>query len=140
MSRLLVPAIAVLAACSDPVGRADAQTGSLPDEANRQVPQTAGQMQLSFAPVVRRAAPAVVNVLTARRQARDPFYQRYGGQPQQQARVLPTGSGVIVRPDGYIITNNHVVEGATEVRVSLADRREFPAEVVLRMRAWTWRC
>jgi Do/DeqQ family serine protease len=132
LSRLLVPAIAVLAACSDPVGRADAQTGTLPDESNRQVPQTPGQMQLSFAPVVRRAAPAVVNVLTARQRPRDPFYQLYGGgQPQQQTRVAPTGSGVIVRPDGYIITNNHVIEGATEIRVGLSDRRELPARVLL---------
>lgn len=135
LSRLLVPALVVLAACSDPVGQAGAQTGSLPDDANRQVPQSAGQMQLSFAPVARRSAPAVVNVLTARQRARDPFYELFGGRQQQQqqpSRVQPTGSGVIVRPDGYIVTNNHVIEGATEVRVSLADRREFPAQVVLR--------
>ena len=56
----------------------------------------------------------------------------YGQQPQQPQQARPTGSGVIVRPDGYIVTNNHVVENATEVRVSLADRREFPARVVLR--------
>ena len=132
LSRLLVPALAILAACSDPAGRAEAQTGTLPDVSNRQVPANTGQMQLSFAPVVRRAAPAVVNVLTARQRPRDPFYEMfYGQRPQQQARVQPTGSGVIVRQDGYIITNNHVVEGATEVRVGLADRREFPARVLL---------
>jgi Do/DeqQ family serine protease len=132
LSRLLVPVLAILAACSDPGGGAEAQTGSLPDATNRQVPASAGQMQLSFAPLVRRAAPAVVNVLTARQRPRDPFYEMfYGSRPQRPAEVQPTGSGVIVRPDGYIITNNHVVEGATAVRVSLADRREFPARVLL---------
>jgi len=133
-SRLLVPALAVLAACSDPVGRAGAQTGSLPaDTVDRQAPQSTGQMQLSFAPVARRAAPAVVNVLTARQQQPNPMYELfYGRRPQQQQAPRPTGSGVIVRPDGYIVTNNHVVEGATQVRVSLNDRREFPARVVLR--------
>lgn len=132
ISRLLVPALAVLAACSDPVGRADAQTGSLPDLADRQVPTSAGQMQLSFAPVARRAAPAVVNVLTARQQQPNPFYELFYGQRRQPQQARPTGSGVIVRPDGYIVTNNHVVENATEVRVSLLDRREFPARVLLR--------
>ena len=132
-SRLLVPALAVLAACSDPVGQAGAQSGA-PTVDNRQVPANAGQMQLSFAPVARRASPAVVNVLTARAQRPiSPMYELfYGQRPQQQQAPRPTGSGVIVRPDGYIVTNNHVVEGATEVRVSLADRREFPARVLLR--------
>src|SRR3712207_741587 len=55
----------------------------------------------------------------------------YGRQPQQPSQPQATGSGVIVRPDGYIVTNNHVVEGATEVRVTLLDRREFPARVLL---------
>ena len=132
LSRLLVPALVILAACSDPGGGAEAQTGTLPDVANRQVPASPGQMQLSFAPVVRRTAPAVVNVLTARARARDPFYEMfYGRQPQQPRQPQPTGSGVIVRSDGYIVTNNHVVEGATEVRVTLLDRREFPARVLL---------
>ena len=131
LSRLLVPALVILAACSDPGGGAEAQTGSLPDTTDRQVPASAGQMQLSFAPLVRRAAPAVVNVSTARSRGRDAYYEMFGQRSQQQARVQPTGSGVIVRSDGYIITNNHVVEGATEVRVSLLDRREFPARVLL---------
>jgi Do/DeqQ family serine protease len=87
-------------------------------------------MQLSFAPLVRRTAPAVVNVLTRRAGPRSAYYQQYGGQ-QRQSQALPTGSGVIVRPDGYIITNNHVIEGASEVRVSLSDRRELVARVLL---------
>src|SRR6202012_4138597 len=53
--------------------------------------------------------------------------------PQQQPRehrAESLGSGVIVSPEGYILTNNHVVEGATQVKVSLADQREFPAKVI----------
>lgn len=131
LSRLLVPALAVLAACSDPAP-SQAQTGRLPDgpEAQRP-PANTQEMQLSFAPVVRRAAPAVVNVLTARAGPRSAYYQQYGGEQPRRARVLPTGSGVIVRSDGYIITNNHVIEGASEVRVGLSDRRELVARVLL---------
>jgi Do/DeqQ family serine protease len=129
LHRLLIPAVAVLAACSEP-SASNAQTGRLPEAAEPQRPPANTQeMQLSFAPVVRRTAPAVVNVLTARAGPRSAYYQQFGGQ--QRARVLPTGSGVIVRPDGYIVTNNHVIEGASEVRVSLSDRRELPARVVL---------
>ncbi len=131
LSRLLVPALAALAACSE-AGSSQAQTGRLPDapEAQRP-PANAQEMQLSFAPVVRRSAPAVVNVLTARAGPRGAYYEMFGAA-QRPRGVQPTGSGVIVRPDGYIITNNHVVEGASEVRVSLADRRELPARVLLR--------
>ena len=131
LSRLLVPALAALAACSDPAP-SQAQTGSLSDAFQPQRPPSSAQeMQLSFAPVVRRAAPAVVNVLTARAGPRNAYYEMFGAAPQPRG-VQPTGSGVIVRGDGYIITNNHVVEGASEVRVSLSDRRELPARVLLR--------
>jgi Do/DeqQ family serine protease len=91
--------------------------------------------------VVKRAAPAVVNVNAARTvEVRnpmfdDPLFRRFFGAPgniprEQMQRSL--GSGVIVDPAGLIITNNHVVEGATEVKVSLADKREFEAEIVLK--------
>jgi Do/DeqQ family serine protease len=129
LSRLLAPALAVLAACSDP-GASRAQTGRLPEGEAQRAPASTQEMQLSFAPVVRRTAPAVVNVLTARAGPRSAYYQEYG-TGGRQSRVLPTGSGVIVRPDGYIVTNNHVIEGASEVRVSLSDRRELPARVLL---------
>jgi Do/DeqQ family serine protease len=100
---------------------------------NRQVPIDAGQMRLSFAPVVKRVTPAVVNVYSRRvvRQV-DPFMSLFGGGlglPRERI-AQSLGSGVIVRADGVIVTNNHVVEGGQEIMVVLADRREFPAKVL----------
>src|SRR5579864_151663 len=99
----------------------------------------------SFAPVVKRAMPAVVNissskVVKAQQMPRgmfdDPFFRQFfGGRiPEQQQprsqRETSLGSGVVVSPDGYILTNNHVVEGATDVKVSFANKEEYPAKVV----------
>ena len=97
----------------------------------------------SFAPVVKRAMPAVVNISSSKvvkTQANpgmfdDPFFRQFfGGRvPQAQPRserATSLGSGVVVSPDGYILTNNHVVEGATEVKVSFANKEEFPAKVI----------
>jgi Do/DeqQ family serine protease len=75
--------------------------------------------------VVDRVAPAVVSIFT-RREAGDPF-GLFGG-PSRSGQGL--GSGVIVRADGLIVTNYHVVEDAKELRVVLADRREFRAKIV----------
>jgi len=107
---------------------------------NRVVPESRAQMQLSFAPVVKRAAPAVVNITTRRVQrtvaspfANDPTFQRFFGNqfPGMGERVQNSlGSGVIVDPAGLIVTNFHVIRGAEEIIVSLADRREFEASVV----------
>ena len=100
----------------------------------RIAPSSQGQMQLSFAPVVARAEPAVVNVY-AQRVVRglyqDPFFGRFGGGIPVERVQHSLGSGVIVRPDGIIVTNNHVIEGAQSLKVVLADRREFDAEIVL---------
>ena len=94
-----------------------------------------------LAPVVKRATPAVVNVYAARTVENrnplfdDPFFRRFfgaaGNVPREQMQ-RSLGSGVIVDAGGLIITNNHVIEGATEVKVSLADKREFEAEIVLK--------
>jgi Do/DeqQ family serine protease len=127
--RVLLPAI-VLAACS-PSGASQAQS-SLPAP-TRVAPASALAMRQSFAPVVRKTAPAVVNISSKRtvRQQVDPFWELFGiGAPRDRV-VGSLGSGVIVRPDGIIVTNNHVVEGGQEITVSLADRREFPAHVLL---------
>lgn len=103
----------------------------------RAVPESRAEMQLSFAPVVREAAPAVVNVYSRRVVAQrspfagDPFFERFFGSQTRQREVGSLGSGVIVDPSGVIVTNNHVVEGAQELRVVLSDRREFDAELLL---------
>jgi Do/DeqQ family serine protease len=129
--RVLIPALALLAAGSDPLGRSQAQPQLA--QATRQAPTSALGMKQSFAPVVKRAAPAVVNISSKRlvRAQTDPFWEMFGlGAPR--ARVQGSlGSGVIVRPDGVIVTNNHVVEGGQEITVALADRREFTARILL---------
>ncbi|MGD9982158.1 MAG: Do family serine endopeptidase [Hyphomonadaceae bacterium] len=96
----------------------------------RAAPSSRGDMQLSFAPVAARAGPAVVNVYAqrvVRSMARDPFFGRFSAPRVENA----LGSGVIVREDGIIVTNNHVIDGAQSLKVVLADRREFDAQLVL---------
>lgn len=109
----------------------------------RQIPDSREQVQLSYAPLVQQSAPAVVNIYTtkvqrARRSALfdDSLFKRFFGDQfsfgSPKERVQGSlGSGVIVRPNGVIVTNNHVIEGADEIKVVLADRREFDAEVIL---------
>lgn len=109
----------------------------------KQVPTTRQEVQLSYAPLVKRTAPAVVNVyaktLVAQREPAimsDPFFRRFFGEDgsfgRPRERVQNSlGSGVIVQSSGIIVTNNHVVANATELRVVLADRREFEAKVLL---------
>jgi Do/DeqQ family serine protease len=101
---------------------------------------TQSELRLSYAPVVHHAAPAVVNVYAAKVvQNRnplldDPIFRRFFGVPggggNQLQRSL--GSGVIIDSAGLVVTNNHVIEGADEVKVSLADKREFEATLVLK--------
>jgi len=109
----------------------------------QQVPESRAQIAYSFAPVVKSTAPAVVNVYSKRviKDQTSPFGgdpmfryffgdQRFFGRPRE--RVLNSlGSGVIVESSGFIVTNNHVIKGGTDIRVSLSDRREFEAKVVL---------
>src|SRR5258708_6485096 len=114
------------------VGSANAQ--------DRGVPASPADVKLSYAPIVQRVQPAVVNVYAAKMvQNRnplldDPIFRRFfgvpGQQPEQMQRSL--GSGVMVDPSGLVVTNVHVIEGADEVKVSLADKREFEAEIVLK--------
>lgn len=137
--RIRRPALAILVALLAAVGGAHAQ--------ERQVPQSRAQVQLSYAPLVEKAAPAVVNIYTqkivANRQVPplfdDPFFRRFfgdlgvpfnrGGPRREQQNSL--GSGVIVSSDGLVVTNQHVIEGADKIRVVLADKREFEAEIVV---------
>jgi Do/DeqQ family serine protease len=110
-------------------------------ETQRAVPATREAIQLSFAPVVRKVAPAVVNITSRKAVAvqrnpflDDPFFQfffRDFGRARPEQRVQQSlGSGVIVARDGLIVTNHHVVEGADEIEVVLADRRSFEARLV----------
>src|SRR5690242_2725776 len=111
--------------------------GALAQE--RRVP-TQNELRLSYAPVVQRVAPAVVNVYAAKVvQSRNPFFddpifRRFFGAPGGGSEPVQRslGSGVIVDPSGLIVTNVHVIEGADEVKVSLADKREFEASIVLK--------
>jgi Do/DeqQ family serine protease len=102
-------------------------------------PSSMAQVQLTFAPIVKRVAPAVVNVYArtvVQQQGNplfsDPFFsQFFGASPEMRQRVQQSlGSGVIVRADGIILTNNHVVEGGNEITVALNDKREFRARVL----------
>jgi Do/DeqQ family serine protease len=107
---------------------------------DRRVPTSPTEMKLSYAPIVQRVQPAVVNVYAAKTvQNRnplldDPVFRRFFGgqgmQPEQMQRSL--GSGVMVDASGLVVTNNHVIEGADQVKVALADKREFEAEIVLK--------
>ncbi len=88
--------------------------------------------------MVKRAAPAVVNVYAARVvENRNPFIndplfrQFFGAVPREQV-LRSLGSGVIVDPSGLVVTNYHVIEGASEVKVALSDKREFDAEIALK--------
>jgi Do/DeqQ family serine protease len=98
----------------------------------RLVPQTKADAISSYAPIVRRSSPAVVNVYARSIQRGRVAVDFFGGAFRIPDRASQSqGSGVIVRDDGIVVTNNHVVEGATELVVVLGDRREFPATVVL---------
>ncbi|WEK05868.1 MAG: DegQ family serine endoprotease [Candidatus Devosia phytovorans] len=105
------------------------------------VPQSDAQVKLSFAPVVKAVAPSVVNVYATRIEQRqtspfanDPFFSRFFGEGQFQSRPRESrslGSGVVVDAGGVILTNRHVIEGATDVRIALSDGREFAVDVVI---------
>ena len=102
----------------------------------------------SFAPIVQKVAPSVVNVFVTSKVNQQRFsgdqmdmFRRFFGQqggggglemPDGAGSALEhgLGSGVIVSPDGYVLTNNHVIKDATEIRVALADGRQFPGKVV----------
>ncbi|HWV21062.1 MAG TPA: Do family serine endopeptidase [Devosia sp.] len=111
-----------------------------PAAAPRTVPSSQPQVQLSFAPIVQAVSPSVVNVYATRIESRaaspfanDPFFSRFfGDQFQSRPRESRSlGSGVIVDGSGVILTNSHVINGATDVRIALSDGREFAVDVVV---------
>jgi Do/DeqQ family serine protease len=116
---------------------------AMPALAEDAVPTSPQQINLTFAPVVKMVAPAVVNIYTkkvVKQQALspffdDPFFKQFFGDQfnfgRSRERIQNAlGSGVIVQPDGLVVTNNHVIDGADEIRVVLNDGREFEAKVV----------
>ncbi len=89
----------------------------------------------SYADIVEPVQKAVVSIYSSKtvreRVAVNPFFRQFGIPDQErESKQEGLGSGVIVSPDGYILTNNHVVEGADELKVSLSDEREFIAKVI----------
>src|SRR6201987_3806695 len=125
---LFIAAVLCLSSAAMPAARAQ----------GRQVPASAGQLGLSFAPVVKRVAPAVFNVSAARIVANknpflpDPFFRQFFGAVPREQVERSLGSGVIVDPGGLVVTNFKVIEGASQVKVALADKREFEADIVLK--------
>jgi serine protease Do len=108
-----------------------------------------GKFGVSFAPVVKKVGPSVVKIAVSTKGKEvsapsfpgldDPFFRRFfgdesGGRNGRRTYRTPpqhgVGSGVIVTKDGYLLTNNHVVDGADEVKISLQDGREFTAKVI----------
>lgn len=113
---------------------------AFPAQASETVPSEKASIQLSFAPVVRQTAPAVVNIFATKVVAErispfagDPFFsQFFGGFAQTVPRIKNSlGSGVILSENGIVISNHHVVGDASEIRVVLSDRREFDGEILL---------
>lgn len=110
------------------------------------VPQSRAQIDITFAPIVRQVAPAVVNIYTLRTITRryghpfmsDPFFREffgdsfgYGGGLRKEQVEGALGSGLILQEDGLAVTNAHVIDGADSIKVVLGDGREFDARIAL---------
>lgn len=104
---------------------------------DKRVPFGREEVQLSFAPLVKQTAPAVVNVYASQTAKvtspfeGDPFFEEFFGRAQPRAQSS-LGSGVLVDPSGVIVTNFHVIKDADEVKVATADGREFTSKVMLK--------
>jgi serine protease Do len=92
----------------------------------------------TFAPIAKKVVPSVVNISSSRviRTQElypfmdDPLFRRFFGPIPRELRERSLGSGVVVSPDGYILTNNHVVEGANDIEVSFGDESQIPAQII----------
>ncbi|MCO5084111.1 MAG: DegQ family serine endoprotease [Rhizobiaceae bacterium] len=121
-------------------GSEDAPTAPVtPAEPQKRVPFGREDMQLSFAPLVKATTPAVVNVYATQKPkeslspfAGDPFFEQFFGRQLPPRAQSSLGSGVIVDPSGLVVTNNHVIANADEMKVALSDGREFQSKVLLK--------
>ncbi|HKV25394.1 MAG TPA: DegQ family serine endoprotease [Candidatus Acidoferrum sp.] len=108
---------------------------------------TVGPDHNGYAPLIKQVLPSVVSISSSKivhnrmsawdQMPMDPFFRQFFGDDGNGHRNVPKasreqalGSGVVISPEGYILTNNHVVDGATDVRVTLSDKREFKAKIV----------
>lgn len=116
----------------------------LAEEPAKTLPGSREQISLSFAPLVKKAAPAVVNIYTRRTIKtrslspffNDPVFKQFLGEDFKSGLMRERiekslGSGVIVKPTGLIVTNNHVIKDSDEITIVLTDKREFHAKVLL---------
>lgn len=140
----LLLAVALLGACNRNKGSRLALENPNPNNSSAPVaPNPAVMPVASYADTVSKATPAVVTIHSEQRVRQpqqfpfmdDPFFRRFFGERnQQQAPSQPTrqglGSGVIVREDGYILTNHHVIDGADKISVDMNDKRSLEAQVV----------
>ncbi len=117
-----------------PAGGGQLQSTTVPV---REAEGSSAALQNSYRMASQRAMPAVVNIFTtkaAKRSPRpfdnDPFFRRFFGDNGADERQFSLGSGVIVSPDGYLLTNNHVIESADEIEVALADGRKVKGKLV----------
>ena len=120
------------------------KTANNPPATLKMADSSEGPSNGSFAPVLKKVLPSVVNISSSKvvkaapqtDGRMDPFFRQFFGDQggpldvPKDRREKSLGSGVIVSPEGYILTNNHVVEGATDVRVTLSDKRELEARIV----------
>jgi Do/DeqQ family serine protease len=125
--RILLMVMAVSLAA--PVGAEEVKT----------LPQSRAEVQLSFAPLVKQTAGTVVNVYAEKVVQRpslysDPFFQEFFGQrlPNRTEKQSSLGSGVIIGKDGLVVTNNHVISGADDIKIALSDGREYSAKVTFK--------
>ncbi len=108
-------------------------------QVERRLPFGEREVQLSYAPLVQKTSPAVVNVYASRNPrgrpspfAGDPFFEQFFGRQLPPRAQSALGSGVIVDVGGLIVTNNHVIKDADEVKIAFADGREFESTVLLK--------